>query len=217
MANMAMSPRRVSTPGSGFLPRSPRIHILSGQLSSHTSLLGPGRLPPIGSPAQHHPPLATPEDRVHARLYRMVSPRVALAAVAAREKVDVSDMGTLTPTPPGAPSAAGSEADVGPLGPALESNPLVALTVLVDGVGPVTLTIELRHDDSPNTCRPVSHTQRSPRRALRLPAPLTHALILYDGGILHAGEGAAGGAVRHRSEPHGRVAGLDRLDSCCEE
>ena len=49
-----------------------------------------------------------------------------------------------------------NQADYGsPLGNALPSNPLISLTLAMDGATVTRLLIELRHDDSPNTCRPV--------------------------------------------------------------
>ena len=96
-----------------------------------------------------------------------MSPRAARVAFAAQPKLELTQLQpavVLAPTPPKSarPSSAGvvttprSQTDSSPpLGAPLDTNPLVSLTLEMDGV-PLSLTIELRSDDSPNTCRPVS-------------------------------------------------------------
>ncbi len=95
-----------------------------------------------------------------------MSPRAARVAFAANPKLELTQMqpaGVLAPTPPKSPrppsagtvSTPRSQPDQ-PLGAPLDTNPLVSLTVEMDGVPPLILTIELRQDDSPNACRPVS-------------------------------------------------------------
>ena len=124
-------------------------------------------------------PLSTPEQRVQSRLDRAMSPRSARVAFAAQGKVEVihaelPPAAALVPTPPRSAHPWKSDTETAapriqadsdqPLGSPLDTNPRISLTLEMDGVPPSTLTIELRQEDSPNTCRPVSSAK--PRNQL---------------------------------------------------
>ncbi len=133
---------------------SPRIHAASGQMSSPRNAVK--KLPTLSA--------GTPRTRGVAQYE---SPRQG--SLSARSLVGPNGRLLITPR---RDSTSRNQADFGsPLGSALPTNPLVSLTLAMDGATVTRLIIELRHDDSPNTCRPV--------RA-RLPS-LCGTALLYTG------------------------------------
>jgi hypothetical protein len=114
---------------------SPRIHAASGQMSSPRAMST--RLPSM-SP--------------RSRGVNGGSSSARLGSLSARSLSGPSGRLLITPRLEQTPR---HQADFGsPLGGALPTNPLVSLTLSMDGAVVTRLLIELRHDDSPNTCRP---------------------------------------------------------------
>ena len=121
-------------------PSPRRIHAASGQISSPRNAVQKLPALSVGS---------TPRTRTTVNAY--ASPRQG--SLSARSLVGPNGRLLITPRLDSTPR---SQADFGsPLGSALPSNPLVSLTLTMDGAAVTRLIIELRHDDSPNTCRPV--------------------------------------------------------------